>query len=228
MTEYSEETLDRDLRDLAHTLLNDPVTGPIIRDVGTHRNFTPDEGKAIFTFCYAAPFFARYDKTEWPNNSPHGPYFSNPWVAIAVARRVAQGDFSSVDDPAAKRMIADNKMLIENYDCYRDQKIAYSEFLPLFLEFAQAPELEQALKKFLPVYKKFGESNWDQDEVKEVYGPIVSIARQTMRRYGNMQNPNQMTTIWRVIKIIKGLDSLNEENIREEAKNYTDYVDMGA
>lgn len=231
MSEYSDETLDRDLRDLAQALLDHPEFGPIIRDVGIGQDFTDEQLGKILAFCDTA---ACFDPVVLPNirdhynySSPN--YFDNRWLAIAVARRVGQGDFISVDSAAAHRMIIENKVPLDKSELktYRKRKVAISDFVPLFLEFAKTPSLEKAFADFLPVYEIYGGSNWDHSDVKDVILPIEIAARNAMRRYGFMQQYISMAAIWREMKLAD-TDTFNKDEIYSEASRWTDYVDMGA
>src|SRR5258705_7899361 len=107
MSEHNDETLARDIRDFAQALLDHPVIGRVVRDAGTHRNFSKEEQGVLDNFSRNADFLKQCIVNS-KNGANHGvAYRGNMIVSVGVARRVATGEFSSVDDPAALKLIKD-------------------------------------------------------------------------------------------------------------------------
>jgi hypothetical protein len=237
VTEHSGETLSRDIRNLAQALLDHPEFGPIIRDAGTHSEFDdwdlstydwdapPNRENVTFKiweFSRTSMFFHSILGSHWPHD------YINAYLAIAVARRVAQGDFANVDDPRAQKMIAEQKSVMGDHT-NRDRKIPYSDFLAMFLEFAQTPGLNEVFEAIRPILDENGGSgNFDLGEVNSALHPIQWAAVRVMHRYGFMYNHVIMWSMWCRMKE-QGLNPLDENEImRRVTARFSDLIDIEA
>jgi hypothetical protein len=167
VSEYNDDTLPRDLRDLAKMLLDNSVTGPILRDAGTTRDFTDEEEAAVIALARKAPFLARYD----PVLSTLGnyAYYGNPWVAIGVARHVAAGDYTSVNDDQATHLIQINMVPCNEYWKRREgrgpdrfpgsewqaRKLAFDDYYMILKEVWALPETKESADNLDKVWTEF-------------------------------------------------------------------------
>lgn len=232
MDEFNDKTLTEDIRALAKGLLDDPLTGPIFADAGIHRDFSDEEMEAIKERCGKEPFIAAYDMSIGPE--VHS-YFRNMWTAIAVARRVGEGDFRGVDDTAATTMIEANKNVLHDPETGKyfeqekygqqnfDRVITYAEFLPLLKEFVAKPDLPGMIDHWLSIYEQNGRDRLDRN-VSEAWAPIAVAANLLLFRYGFIQRA-PLDVVGKDV-ILEGINLNHEQAARDVSARYG-RVDFG-
>ena len=190
------EELENDVRDLAQSLLDDAVTGPIIRRRGKFQFFTDEEEKKVINFAEKAEFLNIFEnerqfKRERGGITLEMYKLSNRDVAIGTARRVAEGEFQSVDDVKARALIKDNMMphdmsvwewighggTTDLNSPWRGRTIALEDFHLIFKEYIKDPNLPD-------LYRKWNETNHAGEDMAEIYDAVNERGTAIMRRYG--------------------------------------------
>lgn len=219
--------LAKDIRNLAQSLLDDSITGKIIRRVGAHVNFTPEEEEVVYNFANSANFLRKFEQEKPPaflekyNKYYYGP---NNWkiranidVAIGTSRRICEGKFSSVDDTMVATLIRDNMVLFETkYTEVQLREIDFEDFHRILIEYMEIPELPDLLREW-------GKANCEEDSAYEQFGYANAPSHKIMRRYGLVRGASFAHMADHIF--INNLDYNNADVVREAAvglnRNFT-------
>lgn len=214
--------LAKDIRDLAQSLLDDPVTSEIIRKAGAHMNFTPDDETVVYEFAVSREFLRCFEQEKSPaftGKYKKYLYGLNNWkiranidVAIGVARRVAEGEFVSVGDLQAKEQIEDNMVPVGmHYDVPNARQISFEDFHRILIEYMQLPELPDLLKEW-------SRASCEEDSAYEQWQDADAPAIKIMRRYGLVRGATFAHIAQHILE--KKIDYCDANIIRKLVRRY--------
>lgn len=192
MSEDDKEAMAEGIRDLAQRLLNDPVAGPIIQKAGKYKFFSEKEEETVRKFLEKIGAYEKVAPSQDKVYHVMGGAFlpSNIYVIIGLARRVAEGEFTSVNDPAAQQMVRENMIGASGSEVFwiiRDRAISFEDYYEILVELMQAPNLRERIDEY---WRVFEETGADLGELHEPTWAVEGIAFRIMRRHGIIKQPD--------------------------------------
>jgi hypothetical protein len=187
MSERSNETLKKDIRDLAEMLLAHPQAGPIIRDAGVRRAFTEAEDKLVMGIAKDSPMMEMFPRLqrEEPYQCNIDGWDWNSIIAIGLGRQIADGLITSVDAPEAVDLIERNHFPSASWNLRREHsktlssiRISFKLYHKIIKEFIRHPDFEKLRDAW-----RYDE---DGDPGYYVHRAFCEPAQQHQYRYGEI------------------------------------------
>lgn len=206
------------ISELARELLESSVTGLIIHKAGKFIFFTEQEEQIILQFLDDN---GAYEKIAWFENKKYyveGVVYlpSNIYVTIGLARRVAEGEFSSVDDVAAQQMVRENMITSKaGFDGVRARTISFEDFYEILVEYMRTPNLRQFIDEYWKVFNETG------GDMKALYAPgrkVEEPSYKILRRHGIIKNADFLTVAWRLFQ--EDIDIKDTDEIKKIIVKY--------
>jgi hypothetical protein len=238
---HSTETLAEDIRELAQKLLDDPSMMQIIRGAGPNGQL-PLEGEIkLIAFCESEPFMQRFVTVRdfhkvglQPNNNMYIAGRYNPYVAIAVARLVAQGKFASVNDEKATKLIAENKatgeVVLKETGFFADWRplklLSFDEYYEIVKQVWIDPEFQLALKAAIKAYADVKGDYHERQIWRPARNKLEDFPYRAMLQRGRVAKP----VFWEpfLSLVDDKTDISNRDEFRKFIEKYTwDYIGIG-
>lgn len=218
MSDAVFDELAKVISELARELLKSPVTGPIIHKAGKFIFFAEQEEEIILQFLDDN---GAYEKIAWFENKKYyveGVVYlpSNIYVTIGLARRVAEGEFSSVDDVAAQQMVRENMITSKaGFDGVRARTISFEDFYEILVEYMRTPNLRQFIDEY---WKVFDETGGDMKALHTPGRKVEEPSYKILRRHGIIKNADFLTVAWRLFQ--EDIDVKDTDEIKKIIVRY--------
>jgi hypothetical protein len=216
LSDFSDKTLGRDLRDLAQAFLDNAKTAKIVRKASVGTNLSTEEEQILIGFAESQPFMERFMDQCSADSFRMGfgtlnstARHCNPFISIAVAQHVAAGDWPSVDDPRATELIHKNMVpgdVAESGNegddivlgAWAPRKLTFDEYYDVLLEAWEDPKFQEALVEMLEAWIKVEGDYWDRQYWMPARDNLEGIAFKKMLKRGWISDPR----FWDYTKII--------------------------
>jgi hypothetical protein len=213
MSERSNATLKKDIRDLAEMLLAHPEAGPIIRDAGVRRAFTEAEDKLVMGIAKDSPMmemFPRLRRDEPYQCSIEGWHW-NSIIAIGLGRQIADGLIASVDAPEAVDLIERNHFPSASWNLRRELSknrgsipISFKLYHKIMKDFVRLPEFEPLRQAWLA-----GDPEEGDDPGYFLARAFDKPAKDQQYRYGEIANHDHCSIANSMILKQKNMDDID-------------------